>query len=646
MARVWAARLTGQRGFQKLLAIKTILPHLAEEQEFERMFLDEARIASGVHHPNVCEIYELGEEKRQLYLAMEWVSGDSFSRVMRVDGKTTASDPRVVARVVADACAGVHAAHELRDETGRSLEVVHRDLSPHNILVSNDGVSKVADFGVAKAMGQLHEATSAGQLKGKIAYMAPEQVTGGVVDRRSDVFSLGCVIYEATTGQRPFRGDGDHQVMHAILKGEVQPPSTFMRGYPPDLERIMMRALSPQPILRFPSAERMRFALEEYLTKGMLVTQANVAQLVKQRIGEHLERRRERIRQASSLGDREGGWSEPPGAAHTPSGKDQRSGISGVKQAARPLYSTLQMSRSEVNREAASQRPPAYPSARGATQPPPPMNGQAAPPFHLDPGSATSLQHQSPSFTPPPAPAFPNMEAGPLSTTAMMVSPLHSLPPHPSAAMLQAMTNPSFSPLAPPVQPNDPYAQPPPGYGPPPSSQGSPIPVSQYLLAAGAGVLLAVAIGVGSFFLWRKGNNADRTVAPQTQPQPTGQTGLVTSSSAQPALSPPATADIVFKMTPDSAVLSVDGVPLERRSSDQSKAIARPAVGKTVTVVAHAPGYEDVTILVDYFTTSPMDLALKPETAEADTPDASAKGGDKPDKPKKPRNEPIPANPY
>ena len=278
MARVWAARLNGQRGFQKLVAIKVILPHLADEPEFERMFLDEARIASGVHHPNVCEIYELGEEKRTLYLVMEWVSGDSFARVLRASGKTEAIDPRVAARVVADACAGVHAAHELTDDDGRALGVVHRDLSPHNVLITADGTAKVCDFGVAKALGQLHEATSAGQLKGKIAYMAPEQVTGGSVDRRSDVFSLGCVLYEATTGQRPFRGDGDHQVMHAVLKGEFAPPTSLQRGYPPELERIVLRALSPQAILRFPTAERMRFALEEYVARGQLVTQSNVAQ--------------------------------------------------------------------------------------------------------------------------------------------------------------------------------------------------------------------------------------------------------------------------------------------------------------------------------------------------------------------------------
>ncbi|MGH7284029.1 MAG: serine/threonine-protein kinase, partial [Polyangiaceae bacterium] len=173
MARVWAARQHGQRGFSKLVAIKTILPHLAREAEFESMFLDEARIASLVHHPNVCEIYELGDDAGVLYLAMEWVSGDSLMHVLRGGGRVEAIDLRIAARIIADAASGLHAAHELTDDDNKHMNVVHRDVSPHNILISGDGHIKVADFGVAKALGQMHSATIAGQIKGKIAYMAP-----------------------------------------------------------------------------------------------------------------------------------------------------------------------------------------------------------------------------------------------------------------------------------------------------------------------------------------------------------------------------------------------------------------------------------------------------------------------------------------
>ncbi|HEY5243000.1 MAG TPA: serine/threonine-protein kinase, partial [Polyangiaceae bacterium] len=270
MARVWAARLHGQRGFSKLVAIKTILPHLAHSAEFERMFLDEARIAAGVHHPNVTEIYELGEEGHVLYLAMEWINGESLVHVVRGLGGQGVQpiDPRIAARIAAEACAGLHAAHELRDDHGNPLNVVHRDVSPHNILVSVEGNVKVTDFGVAKALGQSHQATVAGQIKGKVAYMAPEIIGSAAFDRRSDVFAMGCVLYEATTGSMPFRGGNDPQVMQAILKGVYPPAPGVIRGFPLELAAIIDCALAADPRRRFGTAEQMRVALEEWLVRS------------------------------------------------------------------------------------------------------------------------------------------------------------------------------------------------------------------------------------------------------------------------------------------------------------------------------------------------------------------------------------------
>jgi len=707
MARVWAARMTGQRGFQKLVALKTILPHLAEEPEFERMFLDEARIASGVHHPNVCEIYELGEEQRTLYLAMEWVSGDSLARVLRASGKTEAVDPRVIARVVADACAGLHAAHELTDEEGRALGVVHRDLSPHNILLTADGTAKVADFGVAKALGQLHEATSAGQLKGKIAYMAPEQVTGAGIDRRSDVFSLGCVLYEATTGQRPFRGDGDHQVMHSVLKGEVAPPTSLLRGYPQELERIVMRALSPQPILRYPTAERMRFALEEFLARGQLVTQSNVAQVVRARIGESIDRRKERIRQASTAGDREGGWSEPPGNM-TPSNQAHGGHRSGVKpsgtNASRPLFSTVQMDRPQNMPSATPQMsgvPAILGAASSATIPQAqPQHPQFAARGHTPashPGAAYSYPGQQ---QPPPVPAaFGN----PLAQTALIapsvtLPPAVSLPPNLELLGLEGSA-PGPGPMAqfpmsPPgaPMPSSPMHMPQPGqntfppgsnaFGPPPMAPNewsSPVaPVApaerpsappagagQYVAAIGVGVLLAVVIGVGGFYGWRKRHAPVAepvptvvTPVPVGQVPPAGATGTATAIATATASVAPAgiaSADIAFRIVPSEATLSVDGQDL----AGDRRTVPRPAMGKTVTVVAHAKGFEDVTILIDFFTTSPMELTLKPASAGGPTvadpaPPAPeevkdpAKDPPKKDpKPRQPARDPaLPPNPF
>ncbi len=320
MARVWAARLHGQRGFSKTVAIKTILPHLAHNPEFERMFLDEARIAAGVHNPNVCEIYELGEEGNVLYLVMEWVNGDSLMHVLRgATGKTgTPIDVRLAARIVADACAGLHAAHELCDDDGRLLNVVHRDVSPHNILVSLEGNVKVADFGVAKALGQTHQETAAGQVKGKVAYMAPEQIGGNAFDRRADIFGMGCVLYEAATGVQPFRGGGDPQIMQAVLRGTYEPPSTLVKGFPAELAAVIDCALAPEPRGRFATAEMMRVAIEEWLAKsGSIVTSTQVGALVRQRLGASLDKRREHVKAAMAALQPDAPTTRPLG--HTPS---------------------------------------------------------------------------------------------------------------------------------------------------------------------------------------------------------------------------------------------------------------------------------------------------------------------------------------
>ena len=678
MARVWAARLHGQRGFQKLVAIKTILPHLAEEPEFERMFLDEARIASGVHHPNVCEIYELGEEKRTLYLVMEWVNGDSLSRVLRSTGKTEPVDSRVVARIVADACAGLHAAHELTDEDGRSLGVVHRDLSPHNILLTADGTAKVADFGVAKALGQLHEATSAGQLKGKIAYMAPEQVTGAAIDRRSDVFSLGCVLYEATTGQRPFRGDGDHQVMHAVLKGEFAAPTSLLRQYPQELERIVMRALSPQPILRYPTAERMRFALEEFLARGQLVTQSNVAQVVRTRIGEQIDRRKERIRAASSAGDGESGWSEPPGGM-TPSnqardaGGGHRSGVkvSGVQGAGqgagavKPLYTTLQMAGGAPPLRAPGPPPPMMLATATVPMPGVESAGQplssttipqaAAHPFAQGaPGYAHSRgagQGNTPDPVHPSYPSFPAHSppppmVKPFAQTALMpgtsaadqlrpftIPPTSSMPPgamqqqqmhEQQMLQMQQMQQQQMQQMqqqqqqqmqsmhpSPPLQ----QLQPPSGSFDPQLAaaerpSNAPAGAGQYVMAITIGVLLAVLIGVGGFLVLKH-----RRVAPAVDVAPMVDTKGTPGVAGDPATTPiaptPVPVEIAFRVTPPETTLSIDGLEL----APDARNVTRPAMGKSLTVIARAKGYEDTTVLVDFFTTSPLEITLKPVAA-------------------------------
>jgi serine/threonine protein kinase len=413
MARVWAARQHGQRGFTKLVAIKTILPHLAREAEFERMFLDEARIASLVHHPNVCEIYELGDDQGVLYLAMEWVSGDSLMHVMRNAKRVESIDLRIAARIVADGAAGLHAAHELTDDDNRPMSVVHRDVSPHNILISADGHIKVADFGVAKALGQMHSATIAGQIKGKIAYMAPEQITSTKVDRRSDIFSLGCILYEATTGLQPFLGDSDPQVMHSIMKGDYVPPSTLMVGYPKDLEKIIKTALSADVNDRYANADQMKLALEQWLAvSGPIVSTSHVAALVKERIGPVLDKRREKIRDASTAQSGES-MNVAPASATPPPGST--SGVREHKDAGRnPSRPDIHpgSSGSFPGNQGGSPSSPGHGSDSGSgnnrSQAPGPMSPRAGatpanlslPPQPYDPGALAHRETSAANFPP------------------------------------------------------------------------------------------------------------------------------------------------------------------------------------------------------------------------------------------------------
>ena len=239
MAMVWAARVKGTRGFQKIVAVKTMLSKLSEDAQFEQMFLDEASLASQIRHPNVVEISDLGEQEGVLYLAMEWIDGVPLNQLMKA-AKAAGGVPLPVAvRIVMNACAGLHAAHELRDAKGQLIGLVHRDVSPQNILVTYDGVSKVVDFGVAKATAMGGGATVAGQLKGKVSYMAPEQVRGEAIDRRVDIFAMGIVLYALTTGKHPFRRESEAATMYTIASDEVvvSRAASFCPKYPSDVSK-------------------------------------------------------------------------------------------------------------------------------------------------------------------------------------------------------------------------------------------------------------------------------------------------------------------------------------------------------------------------------------------------------------------------
>jgi eukaryotic-like serine/threonine-protein kinase len=300
MAMVWAARMKGTRGFQKIVAVKTMLPKLSEDIAFEQMFLDEASLASQVRHPHVVEILDLGEQDGVLYLVMEWIDGTPLNQLMRA-AKTSGGIPLPVGvRIVMQACAGLQAAHELRDEKGQLVGLVHRDISPQNVLVTFDGVTKVVDFGVAKATAVGGGATAAGQIKGKIAYMAPEQIKGATIDRRVDVFAMGVVLYALTTGKHPFRKESEAGTMYRICSPEpAMSPRKLVPGYPAALERVVMQSLAKDPAKRYPTANDLLRALDQSLPQSMRVsTDEGVAAFVRGLIGDKQEERRNQLQLA------------------------------------------------------------------------------------------------------------------------------------------------------------------------------------------------------------------------------------------------------------------------------------------------------------------------------------------------------------
>jgi serine/threonine-protein kinase len=283
MAQIWAAK-PESGGFSRTVALKVVRPEYSADEEYRRMLIDEAAAASAVHHPNVCEIFELGRHDHVVFIAMEWVPGDSIAGLIRQRTQYVPFNYALAARVISDACAGLHAAHNATGPDGQPMNIVHRDISPQNILLSSQGHVKVTDFGIAKARDQIHSRTRTGEIKGKFAYISPEQILGKTVDHRSDVYAMGCVLFVTTLGLRPF-GRGTHAVMSKIVQGDFKAPRELVPTYPERLERIVVRALARNPEDRYQNAEEMRLALEEWLAKsGKIVTHTDIARAVNERL--------------------------------------------------------------------------------------------------------------------------------------------------------------------------------------------------------------------------------------------------------------------------------------------------------------------------------------------------------------------------
>ena len=263
MAEILLARLEGPSDFRRAVVIKRILPQYAQRSAFVAMFLDEARIVAKIRHPNVVQVQELGEHEGDVFLVLEYVAGENLSSVLkRATANGEKIEPELVAYIIAESCAGLHAAHELVSEDGKRQNLVHRDVSPQNVFVAYDGHVKVLDFGVALTDERLAK-TEAGEVKGKFEYMSPEQANGTPLDRRSDIFAMGIVLYELATGRRLFKRTSHARALEAICKEPIIPPSRLVETLPAALEAVIMRALAKRPEDRYPTAAEMRKDLLE-----------------------------------------------------------------------------------------------------------------------------------------------------------------------------------------------------------------------------------------------------------------------------------------------------------------------------------------------------------------------------------------------
>jgi serine/threonine-protein kinase len=297
MATVHFGRLVGPIGFSRTVAIKRLHPQYAKDPDFVAMFLDEARLAARIQHPNVVPTLDVVSTDGELFLVMEYVQGETLSRLSRAVREAGGQIPtRIAAAMVIGALHGLHAAHEAKDERGNPLGIVHRDVSPQNILIGVDGVSRVLDFGVAKAAVRL-QTTREGQLKGKLAYMAPEQLSAGVVNRLTDVYAAGVLLWEALTAKRLFEADSEGQLLSLVLRGKVEPPSTIVQGLDPAYDTITLRALEKEPEKRFQTAREMAIALERCAPVAM---PSEVGDWVEATAHEGLARRAERIAEIES----------------------------------------------------------------------------------------------------------------------------------------------------------------------------------------------------------------------------------------------------------------------------------------------------------------------------------------------------------
>ena len=319
MAEVWLARQLGMQGFEKIVVIKRARPELADP-ETTALFLDEARLVATLEHPNIAQVYEIGAVNNSYFFVMEYVDGADVRRL--IETSIAKRYPIALADalyIIAHVCTALHYAHEKHDLEGRPLNIIHRDVSPSNVLISHDGAIKVCDFGIAKAHNRKTEDTQSGVLKGKFSYMSPEQCQSKPIDRRSDVFSIGILLYELSTQSKLFRGTSDFALLQQIVENPIPLPSARVPNYPRELQQIVMKALAKNPAERYPTAQALQLDLEEFAREHKLaMSSVRIAKLM----AALFEKRNDawiRAQRAHSDHFIEVGATPAPAGSHTPS---------------------------------------------------------------------------------------------------------------------------------------------------------------------------------------------------------------------------------------------------------------------------------------------------------------------------------------
>ena len=382
MATVHFGRLVGPIGFSRTVAIKRLHPQFAKDPDFVAMFLDEARLAARIQHPNVVPTLDVVSTDGEIFLVMEYVQGETLSRLVRTArDKGETIPPRIASAILIGVLHGLHAAHEAKDERGKPLGIVHRDVSPQNILVGTDGVTRVLDFGVAKAAVRL-QTTREGQLKGKLAYMAPEQLQSGAVNRLTDVYAAGVLLWEALTGKRLFEADSEGQLLGMVLRANIEPPSAKARDISAGIDAITMRALDRDPSARFQTAREMAIALERASPVAM---PSEVGEWVEEVAHENLARRADSVAEIESSAHARG-----------------HSGQAG--QSSRPKITSRPRSAEAMQTEPHVLSPPSSPSQPNAQSAPRSSNNSLTPaslrvPAHT-PSATRALPPPSSELTP------------------------------------------------------------------------------------------------------------------------------------------------------------------------------------------------------------------------------------------------------